>query len=120
MRVFNGRQAQKQEIHGGLEMKCGKWYDMVHPVQKRWCILYKKYIGFLIYYYIIYNIADTKKQMARGSAASAPVRSREFQRRGSFFIDRKDGEIRNIRGKQQMNEAQRAKVMQIIDKHGRS
>ena len=40
--------------------------------------------------------------------------------RGSFFIDRKDGEIRNIRGKQQMNEAQRAKVMQIIDKHARS
>ena len=37
-----------------------------------------------------------------------------------FFIDRKDGEIRNIRGKQQMNEAQRATVMQIIDKHGRS
>lgn len=35
MRVFNGRQAQKQEIYGGLEMKCGKWYDMVHPVQKR-------------------------------------------------------------------------------------
>ena len=35
MRVFDGRQAQKQEIHGGLEMKCGKWYDMVHPVQKR-------------------------------------------------------------------------------------
>ena len=34
MRVFDRRQAQKQEIHGGLEMKCGKWYDMVHPVQK--------------------------------------------------------------------------------------
>lgn len=62
MRVFDGRQAQKQEIHGGLEMKCGKWYDMVHPVQKRWCILYKKYIGFLIYYYIIYNIADAKNR----------------------------------------------------------
>ena len=48
MRVFNGRQAQKQEIHGGLEMKCGKWYDMVHPVQKRLCILCKNYIDFLI------------------------------------------------------------------------
>lgn len=34
MRVFDGRQAQKQEIHGGLEMKCGKWHDSVHPVQK--------------------------------------------------------------------------------------
>ena len=62
MRVFDGRQAQKQEIHGGLEMKCGKWYDMVHPAQKRWCILYKNCIDFLIYYYIIYNIADTKNR----------------------------------------------------------
>ena len=62
MRVFDGRQAQKQEIHGGLEMKCGKWYDMVHPVQKRLCILCKNYIDFLIYYYIIYNIADTKNR----------------------------------------------------------
>ena len=112
MRVFDGRQAQKQEIHGGLEMKCGKWYDGVHPVQKL-------HLFFdILLYYIQYS--RHKKQMARGSAASAPVRPREFPRRGSFFIDRKDGEIRNIRGKQQMNEAQRAKVMQIIDKHGRS
>lgn len=74
MRVFDGRQAQKQEIHGGLEMKCGKWYDSVHPVQKRWCILYKKYIGFLIYYYIIYNIADTKTDGQRiGRVCSCPV-----------------------------------------------
>lgn len=27
-----------------------------------WCILYKNYINFLIYYYIIYNIADTKNR----------------------------------------------------------
>ena len=120
MRVFDGRQAQKQEIHGGLEMKCGKWYDMVHPVQKRIVHPVQKLHLFfdILLYYIQYS--RHKKQMARGSAASAPVRSREFPRRGSFFIDRKDGEIRNIRGKQQMNEAQRAKVMQIIDKHGRS
>ena len=57
MRVFDGRQAQKQEIHGGLEMKCGKWYDMVHPVQKRWCILYKNYIYFfdILLYCIQYS-----------------------------------------------------------------
>lgn len=85
MRVFDGRQAQKQEIHGGLEMKCGKWYDMVHPVQKRWCILYKNYIYFfdILLYCIQYS--RHKKQMARGSAASAPVRSREFPRRGPFL-----------------------------------
>ena len=120
MRVFNGRQAQKKEIHGGLEMKCGKWYDMVHPVQKRMVNPVQKLHSFfdILLYYIQY--CRHKKQMARGSAASAPVRPREFPSRGSFFIDRKDGEIRNIRGKQQMNEAQRAKVMQIIDKHGRS
>lgn len=62
MRVFDGRQAQKQEIHGGLEMKCGKWYDMVHPVQKRMVHPVQKLHPFLIYYYIIYNIAGTKNR----------------------------------------------------------
>ena len=84
-----------------------------------WCILYKNCIDFLIYYYIIYNIADTKTDGQRtGRVCSCPVA--RVPKARSFFIDRKDGEIRNIRGKQQMNEAQRAKVMQIIDKHGRS
>ena len=85
MRVFNGRQAQKQEIYGGLEMKCGKWYDMVHPVQK--CMLHpvqKLHLFFDILLYCI-QYSRHKKQMARGSAASAPVRSREFPRRGPFL-----------------------------------
>lgn len=84
-----------------------------------WCILHKNYIDFLIHYYIIYNITDTKTDGQRiGRVCSCPVA--RVPKARPFFIDRKDGEIRNIRGKQQMNEAQRAKVMQIIDKHGRS
>ena len=62
MRVFDGRQAQKQEIHGGLEMKCGKWYDMVHPVQKRAVHPVQKYIDFLDILLCAYrlNAASTK------------------------------------------------------------
>lgn len=69
---------------------------------------------------MLYTILQTQKTVGQriGRVCSCPVA--RVPKARPFFIDRKDSEIRNIRGKQQMNEAQRAKVMQIIDKHGRS
>lgn len=101
-------------------MKCGKWYDMVHPVQKRMVHPVQKITFiFLIYCYVIYNIADAKNRWPEDRPRLL-LSGRASSQGAAFFIDRKGGEIRNIRGKQQMNKAQRAKVMQIIDKHGRS
>lgn len=75
MRVFDGRQAQKQEIHGGLEMKCGKWYDMVHPVQKRMVHPVQKLHLFfdILLYYIQYSRHKKTDGQRIGRVCSCPV-----------------------------------------------